>query len=68
MQIHGRRNKLLQSMKIYVNFTMVAPLQSHRFVCVLKQRRAQNKFTVVAPLHIHNKGNPKKNHAGGPLN
>ena len=51
---------VLKSIKIYVKFTMVAPLHLDRFVYVLKQRRPQNNFTIVAPLHIHNKGNPEK--------
>ena len=62
-------NIVLKSIKIYVKFTMVAPLHPHRFVYVLKQRRPQNNFTIVALIHIHSKGNPEKNnHAGGALN
>ena len=59
---------VLKSIKIYVKFTMVAPLHLDRFVYVLKQRRPQNNFTLVAPyIYITNEF-PKKNHAGGPLN
>ena len=53
-------NIVLKSIKIYVKFVMVAPLPIDRFVYVLKRRRPQNNFTIVAPLHIHNKGNPEK--------
>ena len=70
MQIYGRlQNRIEINKNRYVKFTMVALLHLDRFVYVLKQRRPQNNFTIVAPLHIHNKGTPeKKHHDGGPLN